>query len=81
MRRVTFYISRVPMSSEGNVYRATWKKSGSSYVVSLTESPEIAASNDDFELACEELSLNVCENFGDGEAVLDMQRDTRSPRC
>lgn len=69
------------MSSEGKVYDATWKKRGSNYVVSLVASPKITASDKDFDLACDELCLEISERFGDGEAVLNIQREAPIPEA
>lgn len=64
---------------EGNTYPARWKKQGDKFVVYLTSDKAIKGIDFDFETACDELCLAICERFADGEAVLNLLREPPQP--
>ncbi len=64
---------------EGNTYSATWKLKGGKYYVFLEDDQKVKGVDIDFETASEELCLNICEKFGDGEAVLKFSRQPPVP--
>lgn len=64
---------------EGNTYAARWKKQGEKYLVFLDSDKTIKGADIDFETACGELCLAICERYGDGEAVLNLLRELPQP--
>ncbi len=64
---------------EGNTYLANWKKQGDKFQVYLKDKNDLKGVDIDFETACDELCLNICEVYGDGEAVLSLLRDPPQP--
>lgn len=64
---------------EGDTYPCSWKKKGKLYVVYLESDDRIRAAHEDFEFACDELCLKICEATGDGEAVLSHRREPPLP--
>lgn len=64
---------------EGNTYVANWKKQGDRFQVYLDDNKELKGVDFDFETACDELCLNICEAYGDGEAVLNFLREPPQP--
>ncbi|MCG8312463.1 MAG: hypothetical protein MI976_04545 [Pseudomonadales bacterium] len=64
---------------EGNTYPARWKKQGEKFLVYLDSDKTIKGVDIDFETACDELCLALCERFGDGEAVLNLLREAPQP--
>lgn len=65
---------------EGNTYIVSWKKQGDKYKVYLKENEDFNGIDIDFETACDELCLNICEMLGDGEAVLSLTREPPQPQ-
>ncbi len=64
---------------EGNTYLANWKKQGDIFQVYLKDNKALKGIDIDFETACDELCLNICEVLGDGEAVLSLLREPPQP--
>jgi hypothetical protein len=64
---------------EGNTYPARWKKQGEKYLVYLDSDKSIRGIDIDFETACEELCLAICDRYADGEAVLNLLREPPQP--
>jgi len=64
---------------EGNTYAAKWQKRGKCFRVFLDQDHSVYGSDVDFETACEILCLNICDRYGDGEAVLNLLREAPQP--
>lgn len=64
---------------EGNTYDAKWKKQGENFLVYLVSDKTFKGSDIDFDTACEDLCLKICEEFGDGEAILNLLREPPQP--
>lgn len=64
---------------EGNTYSAKWKKQGEKFVVYLDDDHTVKGVDIDFETACEELCLEICGRYADGEAVLNFLREPPLP--
>lgn len=64
---------------EGNTYPAKWKKQEDKFVVYLDDDKSIKGVDIDFETACEELCLAICDRYEDGEAVLNFLREPPEP--
>jgi hypothetical protein len=64
---------------EGNTYIANWRKQGNKYQVYLKDKKDLKGVDIDFQTACDELCLNICELYGDGEAVLSFLREPPQP--
>lgn len=64
---------------EGNTYAARWKKQGDKFLVYLDDDKNVKGSDVDFETACEQLCLEICEKYADGEAVLKLLREPPQP--
>lgn len=64
---------------EGNTYPARWKKQGDKFLVYLDDDKTVKGSDIDFETACEELCLEICDRYADGEAVLNLLREPPQP--
>jgi hypothetical protein len=61
----------MPRNTEGNVYLCHWEKQRRRFAVWLKDRPTIRCEGRDFRSALELLQGEVCEHFGDGEAVFD----------
>jgi len=64
---------------EGNTYDARWKKQGRKFLVFLDIDKTITGSDIDFNTACNDLCLAICDAYGDGEAVLNFLREPPQP--
>lgn len=64
---------------EGNIYPARWKKQGDKFLVYLDDDKTVKGLDIDFETACEELCLEICDRYADGEAVLNLLREPPQP--
>lgn len=64
---------------EGNTYPARWKKQGDKFLVYLDDDKTVKGSDIDFETACEDLCLEICDRYADGEAVLSFLREPPQP--
>lgn len=67
------------MTLEGNTYPARWKKRGDKFLVYLVDDKTVKGLDIDFETACEELCLEICDKYADGEAVLNLLREPPQP--
>jgi hypothetical protein len=59
-------------NTEGHVYNCSWKRSGDDYLIWLEKDQTLLAQSTDFEEAQDQLCELICERFGDGEAVLEL---------
>ncbi len=64
---------------EGNTYPVRWKKQGEKFLVYLDSEKSIRGIDIDFETACDELCLAICDKYADGEAVLNFLREPPQP--
>jgi hypothetical protein len=64
---------------EGNTYSARWKKREDKFVVYLDNDKSINGVDIDFETACEDLCLTICDRYSDGEAVLNLLKEAPQP--
>ena len=64
---------------EGNTYQARWKKQGDKFLVYLDDDKTVKGLDIDFETACEELCLEICDRYADGEALLNLLREPPQP--
>ncbi len=56
---------------EGNTYSASWRKQGNNFLVYLKDEPTMKSSDMSFDVACNDLCLEICKKYGDGEAILN----------
>lgn len=64
---------------EGSTYSARWKKQGEKFLVYLDKDKTVRGLDIDFDTACEELCLGICDRYADGEAVLNFLREPPQP--
>lgn len=61
------------LKSEGNVYLCQWEKRGRVLTLRLKRDPRVKASGSNLQSAEERMWERLCEEYGDGEAVLEYE--------